>query len=80
MEVIKGVFPLLATAKWPGDAASRALAALVIAFLGRLPSSVVMFCAMAFFTAGLSIFATVPVDQTYWAQAFVVSLITSWGM
>lgn len=28
----------------------------------------------------LSIFAIVPVDQPYWAQASVVSLITSWGM
>ncbi|GLI80448.1 low affinity NH4+ transporter [Penicillium ochrochloron] len=39
-----------------------------------------MFCAMGFFTAGLCIFATVTVQQTYWAQAFVVSPITSWGM
>ncbi|KAJ5700827.1 hypothetical protein N7536_003840 [Penicillium majusculum] len=81
MEVIKGDSPLLATAKWSAAAASGAVAALVTGFLlGRLPPSVIMFCAMAFFTAGLSIFATVPVDQTYWAQAFVVSLITSWGM
>ncbi|KAJ5730664.1 uncharacterized protein N7483_005172 [Penicillium malachiteum] len=81
MEVIKGDSPLLATAKWSGAAASGAIAALVTGFLlGRLPPSVIMFCAMAFFTAGLSIFATVPVHQTYWAQAFVVSLITSWGM
>ncbi|KAJ5679958.1 hypothetical protein N7462_008202 [Penicillium macrosclerotiorum] len=81
MEVIKGDSPLLTTAKWSGAAASGAVAALVTGFLlSRLPPSVIMFCAMAFFTAGLSIFATVPVDQTYWAQAFVVSLITSWGM
>lgn len=81
MEVIKGDSPLLATAKWSGAAASGAVAALVTGFLlGRLPPSVIMFCAMVFFTAGLSIFATVPVNQIYWAQAFVVSLITSWGM
>ncbi|KAJ6139286.1 hypothetical protein N7471_005772 [Penicillium samsonianum] len=80
MEVIKGDSPLLATAKWSGAAASGVVAALVIGFLGRLPPSVIMFCTMAFFTADLSIFATVPVDQIYWAQAFVVSLITSLGM
>ncbi|KGO48147.1 Major facilitator superfamily domain, general substrate transporter [Penicillium expansum] len=81
MEVIKGDSPLLATAKWSAAAASGAVAALVTGSLrSRLPPSVIMFCAMTFFTAGISIFATVPVDQTYWAQAFVVSLITSWGM
>lgn len=81
MEVIKGDSPLLATAKWSAAAPSGAIAALVTGFLlGRWPPSVIMFCAMACFTAGLSIFATVPVEQTFWAQAFVVSLITSWGM
>lgn len=81
MEVIKGDSPLLATAKWSAAAPSGAIAALVTGFLlGRWPPSVIMFCAMGFFTAGLCIFATVPVEQTYWAQAFVVSLITSWGM
>ncbi|KAJ5203580.1 hypothetical protein N7449_005659 [Penicillium cf. viridicatum] len=73
MEVIKGDSPLLATAKQSAAAASGAVTALVTGFLlGRLPPSVIMFCAMAFFTAGLPIFAT--------ARAFVVSLITSWGM
>lgn len=81
MEVIKGDYPLLATAKWSAAAISGAIAAFITGFLlGCLLASVIMFCAMAFFTAGLSIFATVPEDQTYWAQAFVVSIITSWGM
>ncbi|PWY88217.1 MFS general substrate transporter [Aspergillus heteromorphus CBS 117.55] len=81
MEVIKGDTPLLATAKWCAAAPSGAVAALVTGFLlGKLPPSVIMFFAMCFFTAGQAIFATVPLGQTYWAQAFVVSLITSWGM
>ncbi|KAL4891148.1 major facilitator superfamily domain-containing protein [Aspergillus ambiguus] len=81
MEVIKGDTPLLATAKWVAASPSGAVAALLTGFLlGRLPPSVIMFCAMGAFTAGLAIFATVPLDQTYWAQAFVASLITSWGM
>lgn len=81
LEVIKGDTPLLAITKYVAAAPSGAVAALVTSFLlGRVSPSVIMFCAMAFFTAGLSIFATVPVDQTYWAQTFVVSLILSWGM
>lgn len=81
MEVIKADSPLLATAKWSGVAISGAVAAVTTGFLlGRLPPSVIMFMAMLAFTAGLAIFATVPVDQTYWAQAFVVMIITPWGM
>lgn len=57
------------------------VAALITAFLpGLLPPDVVMFFAMVFFMTGLSMFASVPVDQPYWAEASVVSLTTSWGM
>lgn len=78
---IKGDSPLLVSAKWCAASPSGAIAALTTGFLlGKLPPSVIMFCAMCAFTAGQAIFATVPVNQTYWAQAFVTSLITSWGM
>ncbi|PYI18590.1 MFS general substrate transporter [Aspergillus violaceofuscus CBS 115571] len=81
MEVIKGDSPLLATAKWSAAAPSGAVAALVTGILlGRLPPSVIMFCAMCFFIVGQGLVATIPLNQTYWAQAFVASLITSWGM
>lgn len=81
MEVIKGDTPLLATAKFAAAPVSGAIAALVTGFLlGRWPASFIMFCSMAAFTAGLAVFATVPVGQTYWAQAFVTSIITCWGM
>lgn len=81
MEVIKGDTPLLATTKWVAAGPSGAIVALVTGFLlGRVPPSVIMCCAMLAFTAGLTIFATVPVHQTFWAQAFVASLITCWGM
>ena len=81
MEVVKDDTPLLATTKWVAASPSGAVAALVTGLLlSRVSPSVIMFCAMAFFTAGLSIFATVSVDQTFWAQAFVASLITPWGM
>ncbi|KAE8154901.1 MFS general substrate transporter [Aspergillus avenaceus] len=81
MEVIKGNSPLLTQVKFVAAGPSGAIAALLTGFLlGRMPASVIMFCAMVAFTAGLSIFATVPVHQTYWAQAFVITIITPWGM
>lgn len=81
MEVIKGDTPLLATAKFAAAPVSGAIAAFVTGFLlGRVPPSVIMFCSMAAFTSGLAIFATVPVGQTYWAQAFVTTIIICWGM
>ncbi|RHZ65510.1 uncharacterized protein CDV56_108070 [Aspergillus thermomutatus] len=81
MIVVKGDSGLLATAKFSGAAISGAMASMVTGFLlGRLPPSVIMFCAMGAFATGLCLFATVPVSQTYWAQAFVMSLITPWGM
>jgi len=81
MEVIEGDTPLLTTTKWVAAGPSGAIAALIIGFLlGRVAPSVIMFCAMLAFTAGLTIFAMVPVHQTFWAQAFVASLISPWGM
>lgn len=79
--VILGNTGLLTVAKFSGAAVSGAIASIMTGFLlGRLPPSVIMFCAMGAFTTGLALFATVPVHQTYWAQAFVMSIITPWGM
>lgn len=81
MEAIKGDTPLLAVAKFSAAAPSGAIAAIVTGILlSRVPASFIMFCAMIFFTVGLVLMATVPVSQTYWAQTFVISLVTCWGM
>lgn len=81
MEVIKGDTPLLAMAKFSAAPISGAIAALTTGFLlGRIPASFIMFCSMVAFTAGLAIFATVPVDQIYWAQTFVTTIVICWGM
>ncbi|THC95644.1 hypothetical protein EYZ11_004857 [Aspergillus tanneri] len=81
MQVIKGDTPLLATAKMSTATVSGAVAAMVTGFLlSRVSPSIIMFCAMICFTIGLSLMATLPISQTYWAQAFLVSLITPWGM
>lgn len=79
--VIKGDSGLLATAKFSGASVSGATASVVTGFLlGRCTPSFIMFCAMAAFTTGLALLATTPVGQTYWAQMFLTSIITPWGM
>ncbi|PYI05187.1 MFS general substrate transporter [Aspergillus sclerotiicarbonarius CBS 121057] len=81
MEVIQGDTPLLALAKWAPSAMSGAIAAVTTGFvLARLRPSVTMLIAMLAFTGGQILLATLPVRQTYWAQAFVVSILTPWGM
>ncbi|RWQ92235.1 major facilitator superfamily-domain-containing protein [Paecilomyces variotii] len=81
MEVIKGDTGLLVSAKWCPAAISGAVAAVTTGFLlSRVPPSVIMFCAMCAFTTGLALLATLPPDQIYWAQAFVMSIVICWGM
>jgi MFS family permease len=81
LEVIKGEPPLLALAKWAPSAVSGAIAAVTTGFiLAHLRPSVIMLIAMLAFTAGQILLATLPVHQTYWAQAFVISILTPWGM
>ncbi|PYI01663.1 MFS general substrate transporter [Aspergillus sclerotiicarbonarius CBS 121057] len=81
LEVIDGNSPLLTTAKWSGASASGACAAVVTGFLlGRVPPSIIIFIAMLAFLVGQILLATIPVDQIYWSQAFLIMLITPWGM
>ncbi|RYC58350.1 hypothetical protein CHU98_g7867 [Xylaria longipes] len=48
--------------------------------LSKVRSSVVMVMSMTFFLVGVILVAVAPVEQTYWAQTFVCSLIIPWGM
>ncbi|KAJ5624007.1 Major facilitator superfamily domain general substrate transporter [Penicillium lagena] len=81
MEIIKRDAPLLAMAKFAPAAISGAIAAVTTGFiLGQLSPSVIMLIAMLAFTGGQILLATLPVHQTYWAQAFVISILTPWGM
>ncbi|KAJ6014453.1 Major facilitator superfamily domain general substrate transporter [Penicillium herquei] len=81
MEVIKGETPLLVVAKWAPSAIFGAVAAVTTGFiLCRLRPSVIMLIAMLAFTGGQILLATLPVHQTYWAQAFVICVLTPWGM
>ncbi|KAJ5574727.1 hypothetical protein N7450_008626 [Penicillium hetheringtonii] len=74
-------FGLLVTAKWAGASASGACAAVITGLLlGRISASVIMFFAMLAFSAGQALLASMPIGQIYWANAFVIMLITPWGM
>ncbi|RFU78030.1 major facilitator superfamily domain, general substrate transporter [Trichoderma arundinaceum] len=81
MEVIKGDEPLLAVGKWAAAPIMGVIAGLTTAYLlSRVSPSVIMFMAMSGFLISSCLMATIPVDQTYWAQAFVMTLIYPFGM
>ncbi|PTB59452.1 hypothetical protein M431DRAFT_75031 [Trichoderma harzianum CBS 226.95] len=81
MEVIKGDEPLLAVGKWAPAPIMGIIAGLTTAYLlSRVSPSVIMFMAMCGFLIAATLLATAPVDQTYWAQAFVMVLIYPFGM
>lgn len=80
-EVLKGVSPLLATAYICPVAVSGACASLATGFLlGRMRPAWVMTIALTFFTIGTILIATAPVDQIYWAQFFICTIVIPWGM
>ena len=81
LEVSRGASPLLASAEIAPVAISGAIASVTTGFLlGRLKPAVVMTIALTAFTVGTILIATVPVDQTYWAQSFVCTIVIPWGM
>lgn len=81
LENLEGNSGLLVTAKWAGASVSGACAAVVTGLLlGRIPASIIMFIAMLAFSAGQALLASMPIGQTYWANAFVIMLVTPWGM
>ncbi|KAI2470465.1 MFS general substrate transporter [Annulohypoxylon bovei var. microspora] len=78
---LRGDVPLLATAKFAPAAVSGLCAALFTGYtLHRLRPPVVMTMALVFFTIGIAILATCPVEQTYWGQLFVSIVVMPWGM
>ncbi|KAK5155286.1 hypothetical protein LTS14_006241 [Recurvomyces mirabilis] len=81
LEVQRGHGPLLATAMFTPICVSGLCAAIATGLaLTYLRASTVMLIAMAAFFVGGIIFATMPVEQTYWAQTFVGTVILPWGM
>jgi MFS family permease len=83
VQEIRGVPPLRTVAWFSPVAVSGALAAVATGYLlgpGKFSPAVVMTMALAAFTTGVILIATIPVDQTYWAQLFVCLIIMPFGM
>ncbi|KAI0401949.1 major facilitator superfamily transporter [Xylaria palmicola] len=83
LQEIRHLSPLLSVAWMSPLAASGAVAAIVTGtLLGpfQVKPPVVMTLALAAFTIGITLIATVPPDQIYWGQIFVCTLVIPFGM
>jgi MFS family permease len=81
LEIFQGDSPLLASAKLVPLIISGALAAICTGMLlSRIRPAWIMVISMVCFLVGNILVATCPIDQTYWAQIFVCTIIIPWGM
>lgn len=81
IQSLRGVSPLLTAAYLSPIVVSGAVAAVATGFLLRkLSPAIVMTAALAAFLIGVVLIATVPPDQTYWAQIFVCLIVMPFGM
>ncbi|KAF2023021.1 hypothetical protein EK21DRAFT_105518 [Setomelanomma holmii] len=81
LQQLRGTSPLLTVAQVSPFAISGFLAAITTGHvISRIGPGWVMLISMLAFLIGSILTATMPVDQTYWKQAFVVTLIIPWGM
>ena len=78
---LRGYSPLSITAQASPSGISGAIAALLTGYmLSRIRTAYIMVMAMVGFCVGNVLLATMPVDQTYWIQAFLAVVITPFGM
>ncbi|KAI1628651.1 major facilitator superfamily-domain-containing protein [Exophiala viscosa] len=81
MENLRGNSPLLTVAHLSPVAVSGACASICTGLiLSKLRPAVVMTIALTAFTVGQILIATTPVNQSYWAQTFVCTIVIPWGM
>lgn len=80
-EEMRGASPLLASA-WISPVTVSGLAAAVFTglLIHKIGPAWVMTIALCAFMTGTALMATAPVDQTYWSQTFVSTIIQPWGM
>lgn len=79
LENLRGASPLLTVAYFSPVAVSGALASVCTGLLlSRVRAAWVMVMALAAFLVGQILAGTVPVDQTYWAQTFICTIIITW--
>ena len=78
---LRGCTPLSTVAQLSPVTVSGTCAALLTGhFLQRTRTAYVMAVAMVAFCVGNILLATAPVDQTYWIQVFLATVVTPWGM
>ncbi|MCJ1283939.1 hypothetical protein MMC26_003270 [Xylographa opegraphella] len=81
LEVLRQEPPLLVAAHNVPSAVSGLCASVTTGFLlSRIATSWIMVIAMCAFFTGATLLATMPVDQSYWLQAFFATVIAPWGM
>jgi MFS family permease len=73
--------PILLAVKFiPALMAGLAAAFLTTVLLRKIPSAVVIFLSMIAFLAGILLMGLRPSNQIYWAQKFVSTIVTPFGM
>jgi MFS family permease len=73
--------PILTAAQFVPAGISGGTAALTAGFLLKhVHATSILFVSMCAFCIGTILIATMPVDQTYWAQTFASLIIMVWGM
>lgn len=81
LETLRGLNPLLASAQFSPAAISGLLAAVTTGFLlSKTTPQVIMVISMSAFFTGVTLLATAPVGQIYWAQVFFSIIVMPWGM
>lgn len=81
IEILRGISPLLGTAQIVPAGISGFCAAVTTGILlSRIHPGYIMAVALLAFCVGNILFATMPVAQTYWLQAFLSIIIAPWGM
>jgi MFS family permease len=81
LQQLRHTSPLLTMAQLCPVGISGFLAAITTGHvISRIGPGWVMLISMLAFLTGSILVATMPVDQLYWKQAFVVTLIIPWGM
>lgn len=80
--ILRQVTPLLAFAQFSPAMISGLVAAVMTGFLlsRGVSVAIIMVFAMGAFLAASLLLATMPVDQTYWAQTFVSFVVAPFGM
>ena len=81
LEVIRNSSPLLTTAMLIPLIIFGLIATITVSQLyDRIPAHYLLIASMICFCIGNILIATAPANQTYWAQAFIATIVTPFGM